>query len=579
MQIPYVRTALLGLLTLLIATASRAESILDHVPDDALGFAVVRNLAATNAKIEQVIALFQEASPMPIPAPLPVIKAATGLGAGVNEQGDALLALLPGERGIADLRPMLLVSVSDYAQFATSINGDVSGEICRVTIAGEEILVAKLDKYAVLMNVEHRDQLQGLLATSKNTNSSVEALSDWLAHTDVAVVLTQVGIDLSTELGKASQQAEAGPQPVNENLRQAQQTLAMYEGIRNLLGVEITAVGAGLAIDDDANVRLLSQAVLGDNGRLISSPDKLPSAASPLKGYAHQPYVAAIGGLLPEGFAESAAIVMRDLLKANPQSHGFEKLTDQDWQNFEDSWRAYLEGISSVSAIAYLGGDEDPLVSNIYGILNVESAAAYLASYAESIKKWNSLLKLTTSDIELEYELTDGKVGGREGLLTTINLGKAADDPNVPMTKFIIDSLLGEDGQLRIYLVPANGRTVVFGIDTAEDIAAGVESVAAGETRLSDSASVQQTLKLIDPSATWTGVMSPKGCVEWVLRVYNKLLAQLGPGAPELPEYPDTPPVGFGLSLSKDRITAELVWPVETLEGLAAYIKKLQGSF
>jgi hypothetical protein len=579
MQIPYVRTALFGLLTLLVATASRAESILDYVPDDALGFAVVRNLSATNAKMERVIALFQDASPMPIPAPLPVIKAATGLGAGVDEQGDAVLALLPGDHGITDPRPLLLVSISDYAQFATSINGDVSGEICRVTIAGEEILAAKLDKYAALMNVEHRDQLQAFLASGKRTNSSVEALSGWLARTDVAIVLTRVGIDLITDIGKANKQAEAGPQLVNENLRQAQQTLAMYEGIRELLGIEIAAVGAGLAIDDDANVRLLSQAVLSDDYKATIALGKLPSAASPYKGYSDQPYVAAIGGLLPKGFADSSAILMRDLLKANPQSHGFENLTDQDWQNFEDSWRAYLAGISSVSVIAYLGADEDPLVSNIYGILNVESAAAYLASYTESIKKWNSLLKLTTSDIALEYELTDEKVAGREGLLTTINLGEAADDPNVPMIKFIIDSLLGEDGQLRIYLVPANDKTVVFGIDTVEDIAAGVESVADGETGLSDSASIQQTLKLIDSPAAWTGVVSPQGCVEWVLRVYTKLLAQLGPAAPELPEYPDTPPVGFGLSLSKGRMTAELVWPVEALEGLAAYIKKLQGSF
>ena len=57
------------------------------------------------------------------------IKAATGLGAGVNESGDALLVALPGE--ISPLAPklLLMVTVSDYAAFAASVGGDASGEL------------------------------------------------------------------------------------------------------------------------------------------------------------------------------------------------------------------------------------------------------------------------------------------------------------------------------------------------------------------------------------------------------------------------------------------------------------------
>src|SRR5688572_16687599 len=96
----------------LTALTARAESVLERLPEDAIGFVLVRNLSETNAKLERVLKMFEKASPTPIPAPLAIVKAATGLGAGLNDQGDALLALLPGQGGIADARPLLLVSVA-----------------------------------------------------------------------------------------------------------------------------------------------------------------------------------------------------------------------------------------------------------------------------------------------------------------------------------------------------------------------------------------------------------------------------------------------------------------------------------
>jgi hypothetical protein len=127
--------------------------------------------------------------------------------------------------------------------------------------------------------------------------------------------------------------------------------------------------------------------------------------------------------------------------------------------------------------------------------------------------------------------------------------------------------------------VPADDKTVVFGIDEPEGIAATVRSVAKGEAGLANTLGVQQTLKLIDPLPSWAGIASPKGCMAWLGRLYNKLLNPLGPGAPALPEFPDTPPLGFALSLVDDRISGEVAWPADTLRGLAAYIKKLQDSF
>nr|MBA3482949.1 hypothetical protein [Pirellulales bacterium] len=233
---PILLTALLSLSTAL----AQAEPALDHLPDDALGFVLIRNLEATNAKIESVTKIFQEVSPMPIPAPLPVLKAATGLGEGLNEQGDAVLALLPGQDRGDDLRPLLIVAVGDYAAFAASVNGDAAGEVCRVTIAGEEILVAKRGTHAVLMNVEHRERLEALLTAEPNPLPALAPLADWLAKIDVAAVLTPRGVKLLAMMG---QQELAGQRAVVRE--QLQETLQMYETMLGFLGAEMEVAAAG----------------------------------------------------------------------------------------------------------------------------------------------------------------------------------------------------------------------------------------------------------------------------------------------------------------------------------------------
>ncbi|HEX6962217.1 MAG TPA: hypothetical protein VF175_10150, partial [Lacipirellula sp.] len=241
-----------------MSPSARAEAILDRLPADTIGFAHVRNLAAASAKIERVARIFQEVSPTSIPAPLDMIKAATGLGAGIDEQGDALLALLPGEQGAADPRLLLLVAISDYAAFAQSISGDATGEISRVTIAGEEVLAAKVGGFAALMNVEHRDELESLIAAEPSKNAAgVEPLREWLATTDVAVVLTPSGLKALADLGKsdaARQRGLAAQTP--QGLQSLQDMLQFYEQMLQFLGAEVECIAAGLSIDDDANVKV-----------------------------------------------------------------------------------------------------------------------------------------------------------------------------------------------------------------------------------------------------------------------------------------------------------------------------------
>jgi hypothetical protein len=81
--------------------------------------------------------------------------------------------------------------------------------------------------------------------------------------------------------------------------------------------------------------------------------------------------------------------------------------------------------------------------------------------------------------------------------------------------------------------------------------------------------------KLLDPKAPWVAVISPRGSVAWFKRILDNIFARLGGGVPPIPEFPDTPPVAISVKLGEGRLSTELVWPVETTQGLVSYIKKV----
>ena len=578
-----LRSVAFSLIVLLIPRA-QAEPVANYLPENALGFVLIRNLAETNAKIERVTRIFEEVSPMRIPAPLPVLKAATGLGDGINEQGDALLALLPGVREAPNHRPLLLVPVSDYSAFAASIGGDASGEICRVAIAGEEVLAARLGDYAVLMNVEHRDVLENILAATPRAVGSLEPLAKWIPRMDVALVLTPLGFKTLTAMGKpgpALRRAEGQPSEAQfaDAFGQLSSTLAMYEEILDFLDVKPEAMALGVAIDDEANLEIHTRAVLADDGKSSKLGSAARSGSSALAGYRDEAFVFAAGGPIPPEYAELASSFAAKFLRAHPESYGFEELTEDEWQQVQEAWQSAMNGVRSLSMAMLPGGAEDPLYSNIYGVIKVDDAAAYLKSYAESMAVWNKLLARTTTGINLHYETTETDLAGKKGLLLTADLSEVANDPNVPMMKPLMEAMLGEDGKMLIYLIAADDTTVYMGIAEQDAATARMEDVLKHETGLTQSSDVQTTLSLLNPNPGWVGIVSPQGSVAWFTRLLGIFMAQFGQAPPAIPEFPNSPPLGFALNLEEGSVSTEMVCPVDTLKAAAVYLKKVQDAF
>src|SRR5258705_2531140 len=140
------RVVLLLLLLFASATARSAE-ILQEVPNDVLGFVVVHHLNAIDAKAKWLSLELRNNTF----SPLEFLKTITNIQDGLNLEGDFLLAVYPDPRGDKSrLRFGVWLPRFDYARFAKSIGASSLDWISTVTVAGEDLLVARRGEWALV---------------------------------------------------------------------------------------------------------------------------------------------------------------------------------------------------------------------------------------------------------------------------------------------------------------------------------------------------------------------------------------------------------------------------------------------
>lgn len=577
-----LRTVALLVAFLLTGRLASAEGILDQLPADATWFVAIHNLAGTSAKIERVTAIFKELTPGPLPAPLAIAQGITGIGPGLNESGDALLALMPGEDSPFAMRPFFLLPVSDYAALAESIGGDTTGEICRVTIAGEEVLLAKRGDFAALMNVEHRDHLTKILAAEPAPPAELASLAKWLATTDVSAGLTRSGVERLVAFGRRSvadfrQQMEANfaDPGMADLLFQVQQNIQMYDTLMEFLGAEVKAGAIGLTIDDASNVRLAKRLLISPTAAASPLANAKPLEKTPLEGFASEPYVLAGSGPFLERRGEAIAASIRELLEQIPQGQGYKGFDEQDWQKLEQSYQELFKGLKSLAFVLYEGGKEEGVLSNYYFECEVDDSSAYLQQFRKSLELQNELMESADNDLAMPYEIKDVDFDGKAAIEATADVAAAGADPNVAMVEPMLKAMFGADGKMRMYAVAVDADTVLVGVAPKASVAKAVEFAASGKEGLSTDAAIGVTTKLFDPQAPWTALVSPAGATAWGTRAFQAMTMAFGGGEAKTPPFPQTAPLGISLNLTSDQLQAELIVPVDVLEGAATYAEKL----
>jgi hypothetical protein len=569
------------LLLLLIATAfcpilALAADITEYVPENALGFAVVRNMAATSAKLESLAGKFQA----PLPPPLAFFKLQTGFGKALKEDGDLLVALLPPRDEFGSPGPMALVPVMDYAAFVKTFDGDPSGEVCPVTVSGEDVLVAKRGEYAVFMNPEYRDEMQRIVSAQPKPLESVTAMGDWLGTVNGGLVLLPAGAKMLLVMahqelssGRSAVEQQFEELEMDEELATLQAAFEVYGKLLGFVGDEVTSAALGVRIEDSGNVLLGIRGVARQDGHLAEL-GAIRRGQAPLAGVPEGPYVIAGGAPWPAELSEAMLKFSIDFMKSMPAIYGLQGAPEEDLQKLEASLHKAFAGLKHVSFVVRPGEGDEPIYSNMFMMLNVESAGEYIENYKESIKLWNEISSTQETKPAFKYEFSEDTVAGQPGLAIVMDFAAMMGDAALGPGQQAMEVMFGEGGKMRAYVALVDDDTVLVGYSAKQGVEQMVDRLRNGEASLASGAAELSAARLLPDEAPFVAVISPQGCVNWFRRMINAMVQVFGAGGPPIPDYPETPPIGIAIGLQGRVVETDVVFPAEMIDGLSMYIKQ-----
>jgi len=564
---------MLLILVLLPGTTS-AQGALQRIPENTLGFALVQNLAEASEKFEQLLEPFVGV----FPAPLAFAKIVTGMGAGLDVSGDLVIGLLPGKGPEAAIEPLVLLPISNYKLFAASVNADASGDLCRITVLGEDILVAQNGSCAMLMNVEHRGTMEALIGLPPESVTALEPLATWLPKQDVVFVLMPTGIQrLSNWKPPVTGRFEIGYEhPRSGSTLSQLRSLFWGPETGRWLRNHVELVALGVSVDELSNVYLGEQLVLKKKNSPLAhlAPPAIGQPSAKL-GLSSKPCVFTAGGPVGPGWGKQLASF---LLESEQKKGNEQGLKENAFDPHGKELRAYqllLQDIRALSVVMLTGETGEPLMGNFLGIATVPDVSKYLDSLPQVIDTWNEITQQSTSDIQPDFTLTSEKIAGKRRCEIVVDIGSALQDPNVPIINWMLEAMLGLEGKLRMQFAEVDATTFVFGLATQQQMTELLTTVQQNKSTTLHNPEFQATLDLLQPTSLWRALVSPQGCLRWTSRFYNEYLVLLSNQEMTLPPLPDSPPFGLTVHCSARRWECELVCPAATWVVLGKYLARI----
>ena len=459
-MILYQRLLVVVLAILTIAPAAvlhAADDVLSVIPENALGFVVVRNATHTSDKI----AGLTEKLDVTAPNLLAFVQSLTGLAEGVDFDGDAALALVT-ERADGDAPvPVLILPVSDFDAFVKSLNGVKAQDgIYTMTLAGKPCAAMHKGDFAVIAEASNQAILTVIASNTTGVGAQLEPIASWTRQTDVYVVALPRGITmvqrgilsglavLKLQMEKQGQQAET-----------AVSGLKIYEQLFGAADKEIALIAAAVRLNDTGDIHLLSRTIPKPDGVLTRlSANNKPVEGDLFRGIPQGRFVFAAGGVYPASVMKDMTDWSMQIIKSWPGV----TLNEQQASDFTALVLKSVQGLQGMSMSMGVAAEGEPLYGNMVLALQVDDAEAYMETYQTTIEKIVEIGRDSGSPF-FDYEVSRFDVDGLQGLQLTMDMNAMIalqPGPQEPQ-KAMMQAMFGEGGKMRIYLTAADRNTIL----------------------------------------------------------------------------------------------------------------------
>lgn len=563
--------AMLVVLLSACTLATAQSELLELVPDDALGIVVVNRLAETSAKLEGIGEQLQ----VPMPPPLGTFKSMTGLQKGIDESKAAGIVLLPTAESVKPAAGVLLIPVKDYKQLIEQLRpADANAQIAEVQIAGAQALVASKQNYAAFSLVEQKPALERFLNSKKNLGGSLEPISKWMTAQDAFGLALPAGIKLGTKRGLdrlsilLEQLENAGDQQ-----KKVAAMLEPYREVMQLAQRDVTHVATGFRIDKSRALHLATQTLLipeSSAGRAFGEVQRVDGV---FHGLPNEPYAMLAGTTIPQKWLDKFGNLFAKLSRLNPEVGA---LDEKQVAELVEAQIASLRDAKSLAMFIGPTKSDESAYANTIATLQVEDATAYILKFEQTLAKIHQLSKNAPKAVP-QYETKHIKVGNIDALEITMDMSAAMSAQNEnPAAAKMLEKFMGPGGKMKMFAAPADKTTVVMAYVSQDNLERGLAAVRNPNSGLKANAALRTTVKLLPRGSQWMAFVSPRESIQF----FTSTLAPIMPGgrAIELPDFPQTPPVGLAAKFATGRVETELVIPPEVTVAAGKYIQTLKQS-
>ncbi len=575
-----------------------AADLIDEVPNDALGFVYAHNLAAVDAKIGRLSATIQHN----LPRPLELTRQITGVREGIKSDGDFLVVLFPesGDNG-GPIRFCVWVPVADYDRFLASIHAKPVEGIAVVTIAGEDLIVARRGEWALLMDPDQRDRLAELVAAAPSP-LAMPAWKPWINSNDVTMAAFAPGvraimnwIDEDSEANDGSNgSARAGdifgPGGGNGqsagrgNRREASGIEAAKVEFRKWSAAapelqqalqQVTVTAVGLRLDDSGNaiggVRIALSKEFTDEmvGTAGKKDVALPPSAYDGGGFAVQG-----GGHVPAPMLAAMADAYVRRTASDLVTEEKTELDPESLKQLQEALDKATAGIQSVAVLSQPGEEAQPVYTNNFFVLRVESAAKFVEQAKEVMRLWNKANRDAKGGTHMLFDSEDTKVG--EIAATQYSMDVAALDGGAvaPEVRQAMERLFGPGGKLRIWIVPTDDTTVLLAGATSDQVTAAVKVLEKKQAIDWQQGELGTVNALLPAESDWRAFVDPHRYNDWVRR---ESLAMIGVpiiGGPLGRDFPPSPPVGIAGRIKEGEVWVDAAVPAQTIRAADVFLAR-----
>ncbi|MGA2622004.1 MAG: hypothetical protein ABSF26_30760 [Thermoguttaceae bacterium] len=554
-----------------------AEDILKLVPDSALGLVVVNRPADVDAKLQSLGRQVQ----LPIPGMVTLLKARSGIGAGLDDKGTVALLVLP-PKDAPEPTMILLVPVTDYAKFLAPLEPEnPAAAVTEVEMGGQRLVVRNIGGYAAFTDPPHREVLEQVLKVTPEVPAALASWKPWLAANDAAGLIFKPGIErLSAKVQEGIQAmkehlAAAGQQPSSGITGQQAKSMAaafdLYAAFFRAAEKEVAAAGLGIQLDNSGAIHVVSRTQMLPGGSWAEFIARIePGRADMLAGLPDVPFIVAGGGTFSQAAWEAMMKMSLHMMESMPDLYG---VSPEQIREVSSAMPAMYQGIRGMSMLLGQIEEGSTLFAKTVALMRVDDSEAFLARYEKSARQYSQVLEKINSPVLQPPKIERIEIDGAPALRLTMKVPQPLAGQRPPQAEQMMKVIMGPEGKVAACLAPGDKHTVVLGYGSKDLLRQTIAAVRQGKPGLVASANVAKTAALLPKAAPFVLYQSPRGLVGLVRQV---LPAAMPPGIAfplAIPDFPATPPIGLAVTAGPGALQTDLAVPPEVLTAVRQYVQ------